>query len=902
MIKRLFGNIFTPILIIILIIIFFISYFVSLIIIKPRDITPIVRLLDYQLSNDFEINIERAQIAWNKRSFTFDINLLQTTISNKSFSSFIPILTLDISRRNLLIGKILIDKINVPKFSISLKEDSQINSKNFNKLELQNYISKLINSDISKLSILHNINIYKLELSQKNLLHEFDNIKFNFIDNKRNKETILNFSYKIDKDSSLYFKSSCLITKKYVIEICDLMVNNVKKSFFPSRYQSEKLDFSNIDLNLKIINNENLKFITDLIITDFKSKYNEKIISYPELSIAGDIIHNAKSNQVNLKISANEKNSNIKIIDDHINERLKFELSGANFTNNEIYLFWPQIYASKIRAWLEKSISNTDLGSFSLFLDINKKNKKLNNISGEFNLKKADLKFAKKIKDLKDINAKILIDNQIIKIHNYEAKLENEIISDFTAKINYKIKPLELLIKGNIDDIRVNNIVTFLLEEKLSNKQLNKITENFNALKLDGDLALNIKIIKPFDLKNIAINFTGDAKGIIKNYIPKNSNTKIILDKKYNDNFKINADLQAAYFSLPYVKNIKAPNIPLNVKLDVIATKENLNFHNIIITNQETDIQGKVEFFRGKLNKINFDDSKFYENKFSINLELDDKILSGKIISDRINLDDEIFKLSSKQEDKNLKLDILIDKLYLNNSLFKISGNINCHKICQILYIEAYFNKNDHFILKKSSSYKKKSQIDFVTNNLGALLKNLNITNKLKLGDAQLEMSEIGKSEYDGVFSINDFRIENNNFFKKISSLDPFKKINIAEVYFNKGRANFSVDKENILIKNSLFYGNILGVNLNGRYDREAKNFDMEGYLIPAYKLNNLFGVSDIPVFGKILTGKDNQGLVSAKFTVKGNKKKQDLNINPFSAFIPSALKNIGDLFKKNNN
>lgn len=902
MIKRLFGNIFTPILIIILIIIFFISYFVSLVIIKPRDITPIVKLLDYQLSNDFDINIERAQIAWNKRSFTFDINFLQTTISNKSFSSFIPILTLDISRRNLLLGKILIDKINIPKFSISLKDDPKINSQNFNKLKLQNNISKLINSDISKLSILHNINIYKLELNQNNLIHKFDDIKFNFLDNRKTKEAILNFSYKIDEDNSLYFKSSCQINKKYVIEICDLMANNIKKSFFASKYQSEKLDFSNIDLNLKVINNEDLKFITDLIINDFKSKYDEKIISYPKINIGGEIIHNAKNNQVNLKIATNEKNSNIKIIDDNINERLKFELSGTNFTDNEIYLFWPKIYASKIRIWLEKSLSNTDLGSFSLVLDINKKNKKLNNISGEFNLKKGDLKFAKKIKDLKDINAKILIDNQIIKIHNYEAKLENEIISDFTAKINYKIKPLELLIKGNIDDIRVNNIVRFLLEEKLSNKQLNQITENFNDLKLDGDLFLNIKIIKPFDIRNIAINFTGDAKGIIKNYIPKNSIAKITLDKKYNDNFKINTDLQAAYFSLPYIKNIKAPNTPLSIKLDVIATKEKLNFHNIIITNQETDIQGKVEFFRGRLNKINFDNAKFYENKFTIDLELHDKILSGKIISDIINLDDEIFKLSSKQDDKNLKLDILIDKLYLNNSLFKISGNLNCRKICQMLYIEAHFNKNDHFILKKTSPYKNKSQIDFVTNNLGSLLKNLNITSKLKFGDAQIEMSEIRGSEYDGVFTINDFRIENDSFFKKISKLDPFKKLNIEEVYFDKGHANFSFDKENILIKNSLFYGNILGVNLNGSYNREAKNFNMEGYLIPAYKLNNLFGISDIPVFGKILTGKDNQGLVSAKFTMKGNNKKQDLNINPFSAFVPSALKNIGDLFKKNNN
>jgi len=140
--------------------------------------------------------------------------------------------------------------------------------------------------------------------------------------------------------------------------------------------------------------------------------------------------------------------------------------------------------------------------------------------------------------------------------------------------------------------------------------------------------------------------------------------------------------------------------------------------------------------------------------------------------------------------------------------------------------------------------------------------------------------------------------MQHDSFSKEISQLKPFQDKDINIIPFEKGEINFNIDRNNNFnINDSVFFGGILGVTSEGWVNLDDKNLKLKGYIIPAYKLNNLFGVKDIPVVGKLLTGGNNQGLISAKYTVRGNTVDPKFKIHPFSAVIPSALRKVGDLF-----
>ncbi len=898
MIKKFFRNLLTPLIIFILILIFFLTYSVSLIIIKPRDITQIIRLVENRLKNEHNIYIKRAEISWDKKKFTFDINLLQTTINKESFSVFIPILTLDISRRNLFLKKLAIDRISIPKLLVNLNNNNAKKQKIKISIDsLKNDISSYLTKEVSSLSIFKKIEIQYLELVNNNITHKIKDIKFKLLDNKYQKATDLSFAYYLSENNPVTYESLCLLDEDFIIEKCDITANNIQKKFLNYSFLPDNFDFSKLDFDLTIINNGNLKFTSNINIDNLSFNENGSHIFYPKINITKEFIHANNIDKLLLKITNQEKILNFHATSNKVNNDLKLNLSGSYFSDNEIYLLWPKVFAGKVRDWLEKSLYNTDLDSFYINIDLDKAHKKLKNINGEFNLRNGNLKFAKNIKPLKEIRAKILLNNETIKISTYEAKIGSDIIRDFNSNIDYKVKPLALDIAGKLDGTKANNIIEFLLAKKLT-----KLKESFSNSNLFGDLKIDLKITKPFSLKNISINYIGDIAGEIKDFAPKDSVIKLKLNKNFStNNFKIDADLESAYFTLPYIKTIKDRNRKLNAQLNIIPTKENLEFSDIIVKNEDINIKGFIKFTKGKLAQISFNNVKFYENKFNINLALYNNILFGNISADQINFDEKFLLKPPSNESKFLNLDLLINKLYFYDNPFHVAGKINCNAICKLIYIEGLFKENNYAIYKETSNKKHQSQLDITTNNFGALLEYINLTDKVKSGYAHIEVKKNKNSYQEGKLLVQNFTIKYENFLSKIKNLGPFKKQNIEDLYFEKAEANFSYNYEEVIIKDSLLYGNILGVTLNGKYDKINSNYDLNGYLIPAYKLNNLFGISQIPVIGKVLTGRDNQGLISAKFTIKGNKNNQELKVNPFSAFIPSAFKSLKNLFKKNN-
>ena len=75
-----------------------------------------------------------------------------------------------------------------------------------------------------------------------------------------------------------------------------------------------------------------------------------------------------------------------------------------------------------------------------------------------------------------------------------------------------------------------------------------------------------------------------------------------------------------------------------------------------------------------------------------------------------------------------------------------------------------------------------------------------------------------------------------------------------------------------------------------GQYDRETREVDVSGNLVPASFLSEVIGV--IPLVGEILTGVDNAGLFVTQFSLQGDIDDPDASVTPAS-IVPGVLRDL---------
>ncbi len=82
-----------------------------------------------------------------------------------------------------------------------------------------------------------------------------------------------------------------------------------------------------------------------------------------------------------------------------------------------------------------------------------------------------------------------------------------------------------------------------------------------------------------------------------------------------------------------------------------------------------------------------------------------------------------------------------------------------------------------------------------------------------------------------------------------------------------------------------------IGLTVEGSLDFVHDQVDMSGTFVPVYAFNNLF--AKIPVFGLILAGGTNEGLIGVNYRITGLASAPTLNINPLSAIAPGIFRQI---------
>ena len=108
---------------------------------------------------------------------------------------------------------------------------------------------------------------------------------------------------------------------------------------------------------------------------------------------------------------------------------------------------------------------------------------------------------------------------------------------------------------------------------------------------------------------------------------------------------------------------------------------------------------------------------------------------------------------------------------------------------------------------------------------------------------------------------------------------------------FNRLQVRFERAGSRLLMNDGVMNGDAFGLTVDGWLDFAHDSVDMAGTFVPAYAVNNLF--SQIPVFGRILGGGANEGLIGVNYRLEGKISSPALSINPLSAIAPGIFREI---------
>ena len=108
---------------------------------------------------------------------------------------------------------------------------------------------------------------------------------------------------------------------------------------------------------------------------------------------------------------------------------------------------------------------------------------------------------------------------------------------------------------------------------------------------------------------------------------------------------------------------------------------------------------------------------------------------------------------------------------------------------------------------------------------------------------------------------------------------------------FDKLTGEYRFADDTLYLRNARTAGGALGLTLNGEYDIEAGQLDLEGTIVPIYGVNQLIGA--IPLLGDLLTGGSGQGIFAFAYSVEGPLREPEVAVNPLSVLAPGFIRNL---------
>jgi hypothetical protein len=117
------------------------------------------------------------------------------------------------------------------------------------------------------------------------------------------------------------------------------------------------------------------------------------------------------------------------------------------------------------------------------------------------------------------------------------------------------------------------------------------------------------------------------------------------------------------------------------------------------------------------------------------------------------------------------------------------------------------------------------------------------------------------------------------------------QQVTRQRIAFNQLRVPFSVGDGKFRLKDAYMNGPMLGATMRGTVDFKAQIVELGGTYVPLYGLNSALG--SIPILGRVLVGRQGEGVVGITFAIKGKLDDPTVLVNPMSVMTPGIFRQI---------
>ncbi len=145
-----------------------------------------------------------------------------------------------------------------------------------------------------------------------------------------------------------------------------------------------------------------------------------------------------------------------------------------------------------------------------------------------------------------------------------------------------------------------------------------------------------------------------------------------------------------------------------------------------------------------------------------------------------------------------------------------------------------------------------------------------------------------------GEFALNEFSIVDEDKVAQVMGNHRDSRALIQRenrVNFKRGEARFVGSDGVITISDGALDGGTIGGTLRGNILTKSRQYDLVGTYIPLFGLNNIF--QKLPLLGKLLGGRDGEGLIGVTFAIRGDLDNPKFSINPASILAPGVFRRI---------
>ena len=146
-----------------------------------------------------------------------------------------------------------------------------------------------------------------------------------------------------------------------------------------------------------------------------------------------------------------------------------------------------------------------------------------------------------------------------------------------------------------------------------------------------------------------------------------------------------------------------------------------------------------------------------------------------------------------------------------------------------------------------------------------------------------------------GRFDLVSFRARKVSTLAKILSIGSFQgfadTLAGEGIQFDRAEFKFSIVDNLFRVKGGRMFGPAIGLTTQGDYDIYNTKINFGGTVVPAYGLNSL--LSNVPLVGRILTGREGEGVWGVGYRVIGRSGDPTVVVNPLSILTPGIFRRI---------